>query len=423
MTGSDQDKPQMWSIVRHVSPAHWLVCKAVGSLVPRIYVSAVGGLKLERHAIPDLPGRDWMLCRTRIGGICGTDMGMVFFKHHPATMLQRFICSPVMLGHENVAQIVRTGPDVTHVTPGQRVIVDPPLACRARAIEPLCRACQAGRPSICENMDKGALPATVGLGYNNFTGGTWSEYFVAHVSQIHEIPDSISDEHAVLIDPLACSLHAVLEDVPACDEHVLVFGAGIMGLGCLAMLRALAVKSHVTMTVKYEYQAELALRLGADQVVFWRGGDGRSFRELAELVDARALSGRFGLTFLQGGFDRVYDCTGSPSSFAQAARLVRPRGTLVVVGTPQLGLTDLTCTWFREMKVLGVTGRAVQRMPGKPTAEHNYDQVIELLDHRRIDADAFALRVYPYRDFRTALLDLRNRARERIVKAALDFRW
>lgn len=422
MTANRQTQHDMLAIVRHISAGRWFACKALGTFARRVYVSPLGGLKLQQRRIPDLPGDDWVLCKTRLGGICGTDLNMVFFQQHPGTMLRNFVASPVMLGHENVAEIARAGPQVPGFEPGRRVIVDPSVSCQARRIAPPCRPCQAGRPSICENLDQGPLPATLGLGYNNFTGGSWSEYFIAHAGQLHAIPNTINDEHAILIDPLACSLHAVLDHPSSNNERILVFGAGIIALGCVALLRAVGIRAHVTMTAKHSHQAELARRLGADHVVLWQKDRAHAMNELAEITDARAVAGRFGLRFLQGGFDRVYDCTGTMSGFAEAGRVLRPDGTLILVGTPHLGLTDLTPVWFRELTVVGATGRAVQSMPDQSAAKHDYQHIIELLKQKRLDIDAFGVQFYRQRDYRTALMGLRRRRTNGVIKAAFDFR-
>jgi len=422
MDAGGRSNGSMWSVVRHISTGRWLVCNVLGAGAARVRVSSLGGLKLQRRAIPQLPGPDWVRCKTRLGGICGTDLSIAFLSQHPATMLQRFVAAPVMLGHESVAEIVDAGAEVTDFNCGDRVVVDPPVACAARGLDPPCRACRAGRPSICENFDKDPFAGTLGLGYGNVVGGSWSEYFVAHRSQLHRLPDTISDEQGILIDPLACSLHGVLENVPANDERIVVFGAGIIGLACVAILRALRITADITMTVRHPYQAELARRVGADRVVFWREGGAKSMMELAQSVRARVMAGRFGLYFLQRGFDRVYDCTGLPAGFAQAGRLLRPRGRLIVLGTPQLGNTDLTSSWLRELNIFAVTGRAVQRLPGQNIARHNYEHIIGLIQQRRINIDPFAVRLYRQHDFRTALLDVRQKGRSRIVKAAFDFR-
>src|SRR5262249_2279985 len=155
-------------------------------------------------------GPEWVRLRTHLGGICGSDIALVSLRNHPATILQRLTSFPAVLGHECVATIDQVGPDVRDWRPGQRVCVDPCPSCVPRGITPPCPNCAAGRPSLCENSDRGDLPAGMITGLNARTGGSWSPAFVAHASQLVAVPDSISDDVAVLIDPIACAAHAVL---------------------------------------------------------------------------------------------------------------------------------------------------------------------------------------------------------------------
>jgi len=412
----------MSAIVRQLTPARWAMCKVVGLARPAVYTSKLAGLKRATVAVPELPGDEWVLCRTRLGGICGTDLGIVYLQSHPATILQHFAASPVMLGHENVADIVAVGAKAAPLAVGQRIVADPPTSCAARGITPICRACREGHPAICENMDRGALPASMGLGYNNRTGGSWSEYFVAHVSQVHAVPQSISDEQAVLVDPLACSLHAVLTRVPADSDRVLIFGSGMIALGVLTMLRAIGCKAEVTMTVRHGFQADRARSLGADHTVTWGRSPDVGPQALAEIVGARAKRGRSDIRYFHGGFDLAYDCSGWAKGFAQVSRMIRTNGTVILVGTPQLGLTDLTCVWFRELTVMGTTGRAIEIFPGQTTPMHNYRHVLDLLSAKRLDVTPFLPALYRPENYRQALADLKDRSSKPILKAAFDFR-
>ncbi|NLE30301.1 MAG: alcohol dehydrogenase catalytic domain-containing protein [Phycisphaerae bacterium] len=413
----------MRSLVFSVRPARWVGCKIFGLAWKNCYLSRLGGLALREMAVPELPDGDWVRCRTLLGGICGTDINMVYMQQHPASILRSFVSMPVMMGHENVSLIDTSGSDVRDFRVGQRVIVDPPIPCSARKIREVCPACRVGKPSICNNFDLGSLPPAMGLGYNNFTGGSWSPYFVAHASQVHSLPEEISDEQAILIDPLACSLHSILQDSPKPDEHVLIFGAGIISMGIIMGLRALELPVKITATVRHAYQADLARRCGADQVVFWsKNKIAGAMDELAGISGSRSLRGPVGMRFLQGGFDRVYDCTGKIPGLVESQRLVRAGGTLVVAGTPQLGLADLTCVWLREMKVVGVTGRAIEPLPGETEARHDYEHVISLVQKGKMDLSIFPVGIYRQSEYRRAFLDLRSRERSQIVKAVFDFR-
>jgi threonine dehydrogenase-like Zn-dependent dehydrogenase len=307
-------------------------------------------------------------------------------------------------------------------------LVDPPLACAARKIDPPCPACREGKPSTCWNFDRGSLPPALGIGYNNFTGGSWSPYFVAHKSQIHLLPDEIPDEQAILIDPIACSLHAVLQDPPAAHEKILIFGAGIIGLGIVMALRALNLPVDITALVRRQSQADLAMQCGANHTVLWTPDRiSSAVQQMAEITDARGFDIFYKMRFLQGGFDRLYDCTGNIAALAESQRLLRSGGKLILAGTPQLGLADLTCFWFRELKVQGVTGRAIEPLPSTNNTpqepKHDYRHVIDMIQQNRLkNLSLFNVKLYPQQNYRQALTDLQGKSRSGVHKAAFDFR-
>jgi len=413
----------MKSVCFRINATRWLACKALGKFWPGVYTSGLSGLSLREIPVPALPDNDWVLCRTRLGGICGTDLGTIFLRQHPGSLLKHFTSWPISMGHENVATIVKTGDAVDSVQPGQRILVDPPLACAARKIDPPCFACKEGKPSTCWNFDRGTLPPALGIGYNNFTGGSWSPYFVAHKSQIHVLPDEIPDEQAILIDPIACSLHAVLQDPPAASEKILIFGAGIIGLGIVMAIRALELPVDITVAVRRRSQADLAMQCGANHTVSWTPEHmPAAIHEMAELTNSRGLDIFYKMRFLQGGFDRLYDCTGNIAALAEAQRLIRSGGKLILAGTPQLGLADLTCFWFRELKVQGVTGRAIEPLPNQQESKHDYRHVIDMIQRNRLDLSVFNVKLYPQQEYRSALTDLHGKSRSGIHKAAFDFR-
>src|SRR5690606_852280 len=125
-----------------------------------------------------------------------------------------------------------------------------------------------------------------------------SPYFVAHVSQVHVLPDQIPDEQAILIDPLACSLHAVLKDLPKPSEKILVLGSGIIGLGVVLALRALGLTVDITAAVRSEGQGELATACGADRVVVWPKSDiTPAMDEMAAILNTRNIVLPFKMRF------------------------------------------------------------------------------------------------------------------------------
>ncbi|NOX58138.1 MAG: alcohol dehydrogenase catalytic domain-containing protein, partial [Planctomycetes bacterium] len=236
----------MKALVYDIKPARWIACKLLGRWMPNVYWSPIGSLRYADVPKPQLPADDWVLLKTRLGGICGTDMAMITQRTHPANIVRSFTSFPIALGHENVAVVEDTGSGVSDWKRGDRVVCEPSLSCIPRAVDPPCASCAQGQFSLCESFGgRGQLDKGTMIGLNNFTSGSWSPYFVAHRSQLYRVPESINDEQAVLVDPIACSLHAVLRCRPKQDEVALVIGAGIIGQGVVMAILGLGITAKI----------------------------------------------------------------------------------------------------------------------------------------------------------------------------------
>ena len=410
----------MKALVYHITPARWVFCKAASLLSKRVYHGPASALRLADRPIPALPGPGWVRLKTLLGGVCGTDLGMITQRMHPATTLRNFANFPAVLGHENVASIDEVGADVVGWPCGSRVCVEPALGCVGRSALPLCRQCAAGRPSLCECTGDGVLPSRPLIGLNSQTGGSWAEFFLAHQSQLHAVPDGVSDDRAVLVDPVASSAHAVLRRPPRPDETVLVTGSGIIALGVVASIRALGCKNVVTAVMRHGFQAELARKLGATHALInpRKASAADQYDAIARHVGGRRVPGRFGNQGLIGGFDLTYDCTGTGRGLTDALKWTRSRGTLVAVGTSGITLLDTTPIWFDELEVIGANGRQIETEQGRSI--HTYDLVFEWMTSGRLDLSIVPVKRYPLREYRTAFDHLLGRARHPIVKAVFD---
>ena len=191
---------------------------------------------VEDVPVPILPGPDWVRIKTRLGGICGSDLSVIRLNTSP--YYSAFTSFPYTFGHENVGTIAEMGPAVTGWQPGERVVVEPLLWCTPRGFEEQCEFCRRGEINRCLRTNDGALAAGLFIGACRDTGGSWSPYFVAHQSQLYRLPEHLSDENALLVEPFAVGLHPALQHMPADDETVLILGAGTIGLSMLAALRA-----------------------------------------------------------------------------------------------------------------------------------------------------------------------------------------
>lgn len=300
----------------------------------------VGPLRLADMEEPSLPAPGWHRVRPLLSGICGSDLATVEGRSSP--WFEPVVSFPFVPGHEVVGQR----------EDGSRVVLEPVLACAARGVDPPCPSCASGHNGTCERIAYGHLAPGLQTGFCTDTGGGWSHGLVAHESQLHAVPDDLSDEAAVMVEPTACAIHAVeAASVPA-GAVVAVLGAGTLGLCTVAALARDGAAGTVIAGAKHPGQRRLAAELGAG-VVVEPAEVGRAVRRA---TGSMALTGPFVAEpggRLSGGADVTMDCVGSPASIAQALSLTRPRGRVVLVGMPGPTRVDLTPLWHRELQLVG----------------------------------------------------------------------
>lgn len=412
----------MRALTFHIAPRTWLRTKLIAAVRgQRAYWGRASGLRLAEVPVPELPGDDWVRCRTLLGGICGSDLAMLLLRHPPDSILQAFSSMPLVPGHENVAEVAACGAGADPSWLGRRVCVEPTLGCAARGIDPPCPSCAAGQFNVCENFapPPGAdvLPAGTSTGYNARTGGSWGESFVAHVSQLVPVPETLADEQAILTDPLACSLHAVLRSRWQEARLVCVYGGGVLGLGIVAALRAVGYAGRIELLARHPFQRERAVALGADEAVD-TGAD--VLTAAARRVGGRIVKARFGARMLLGGYDVVYECVGAPGTLSDALKLARAAGQVVLVGTAGPGRIDPTPVWFQEVDLVGAYGRQVERWQGRDVG--TYALVHELLAAGALRADGLLTHTFPLDRYPQAFEAAVGRRRSGAIKVAFDLR-
>jgi threonine dehydrogenase-like Zn-dependent dehydrogenase len=401
----------------NVSIPRYLLTYTLGKIYPPILWSPLAMVQYREVPEPELPGPDWVKIKTRYGGICGSDMGMVLL--HVGFALEPLNSSSFVIGHENLGAIAETGAGVEGFSVGDRVVADPYLSCAARGISEPCDYCQRGEYNLCQHYTDGDLAPGLIIGSCSDTGGSWSPFFVAHKSVLYHVPESVSDESAALIDPFCTSLHAVLRNYPGDEMTVLVIGAGIIGLGTVLALRALGSRARIIVLARYPYQAEAARERGADEVILSRGGLD-VYQAVAELTGARLFKPSMGKRIMVGGADQVFDCVGSDDSIDDALRFTASGGTMVLVGAAEiLKNVDWTPIWLNELTVRGSYACGTDTYQGRRV--HTYQLALDMMAQGKVDLAPFLTHRFRLADYKKALATTAARGRNGVIKSAFVF--
>lgn len=405
----------------HRSLPRYLATRAIGRRAPGTLTAGLAPLRLASVDEPRVEADGWARLRPRLAGICGSDLSLLSGATSP--YFSPLVSFPFTPGHEIVGELLD---DAGNLPRGSRVVVDPLLGCEPRGLPP-CEQCQAGRPGRCAHITVGHLDAGLQTGYCASTGGGWSSRLAVHRSQLHPVPDDLPDERAVLVEPLACALHAAQRAQVSHDDQVLVSGAGAVGLLTILALRAVTDAGRIIATAKHPRQGALARSLGASTVV----ESDRALGAIRRTTSAFRLHPELGADLLLGGVDVAIDCAGSRSSLDLALRATRAGGRVVLTGMPAPG-TDLAPAWFRELHVVGAyaSGRGAYASgrggspPGHdaaPPAAREVDgfaTALELAASALLDP--LVLATYPLHRWRQALDHALDAGRLGTTKVAFD---
>ena len=287
-----------------------------------------GNKDLRFDEVPEpVPASGEMKLRVDFCGICATDVeeylfGPKFISVEPNPVSGQGL--PVITGHEVTGTVVEVAPGITHVSTGDRVVIDGFLACNA------CWSCSHGEDNLCPNA------ATIGFGRN----GGLAEYLTWPAANAVKLPDGVSSEHAGLVEPSSVAHHAVVRGNVGDGMRVVVLGAGVVGL--LAMQAARAAGAEVYAADQRRMSLDMATELGADGVLNTAEGD-----------PAAAL-----LDWTDGaGPDVVIDAAGAAGTPGLAVDWVRRGGRAVLVAIYTSEPTfDFNSLVSAEKEVVGSLG-------------------------------------------------------------------
>lgn len=316
--------------------------------------------QFEIRRIPDpvIADDHDVLVRVAAVGVCGSDIHY-FTDGRIGTQVIQF---PFTIGHEASGVVEITGKAVTRVRPGQRIAIDPALSCGN------CDQCRAGRENTCRNL--------LFLGCPGQLSGCLCEFVVLDERCCHPVDESMTFEQATLSEPLAIALYALDRSRPGPDANVTVLGAGPIGLSVLHALRRRS-SGRTFVTDRIDARLEHARRLGAT----WCGNV--DSRDVAAEIRSREPS----------LLDVVYECSGSEAAIVQAVSLLKPGGTLVLIGIPSV---DTVALPIHELRRAEITLVNIRRQA------HCTEKAIAALQRKHIDLDALVTHRFPLNEVQQA---------------------
>jgi threonine dehydrogenase-like Zn-dependent dehydrogenase len=411
------DEVAMRALVYENSLPRLASTKILSKLTPRAFVGPLAPIRLREIDEPSPPANDWLVLRTLLCGICGSDAKQVFMNGALDNPMTGMISFPQVLGHEIVAEVESVGSAVTRVEVGQRVVLNPWLSCVTRGL-PLCEWCRRGELAQCLGFTQGGLTPGIHHGNSSQATGGFAQRVPAHESQCFPIPDGIGDEQAVLADPFAVSLHAVLHHPPPENGgSVLVYGCGTLGLIAIAILRAQYPRTRVFAVARYAHQARLAEKLGATRVI-----EHEPVRDIvATLADELGVDSHApwrGLPMLNGGVDVVYDTVTSPGTLEVGVRVTRSRGTIVALGVEPPKRFEWTPLYFKELALVGSNAFAMETIEGR--RQHAMEWYLEWLAEGRIDVTSIITHRFGLDEYREAFMACFDQGSSGAVKVLFE---
>lgn len=290
-------------------------------------------------APPSSPGPHEAIVRTHRMGICGTDYSgylgkMPFFKY------------PRIPGHELGVEVVEVGSEVTHIKPGDRCSVEPYMNCGR------CYACRKNQGNCCNALN------VIGV----MVDGGLCEKFLIRADKLHP-SKQLTYEQLAIVETLAIGCHATDRGAPHSEEHVLVIGAGPIGLSTLEFTRLTGAK----ITVMDQVQSRLDFckdTYGIENLVRFQG-NGSELEQMREITGGDLYS-------------VVTDATGSNRAMSDALSYVAQTGTLVYVGITTQEISFAHPAMHRPEMTLKASRNA---MPS------DFRRIIELIEDGTIDTE------------------------------------
>ncbi|KAI0921827.1 hypothetical protein AcV7_008025 [Taiwanofungus camphoratus] len=280
---------------------------------PSFVLRAVDDVVFEERPIPQISD-DEVLVEVKKTGICGSD---VHYLVH-GRIGDFIVNKPMVLGHESSGIVSKVGPKVKNLKVGDRVAMEPGATCRT------CDDCKRGRYELCPDIVFAATPP-----YD----GTLARYYRIPSDICYKLPDHLTLEDGAMMEPLSVAIHAVANIAGLrSNQTVVIFGAGPVGLLCMATARALGASRVVAVDI-VPSRLEFAKKYAATETYlppkFEPGETKMKYSER----NAKLMQEQLGIEDRgPKAIDLVVDASGAEVSIQTGIFIARQGGTFVQLG-------------------------------------------------------------------------------------------
>ncbi|MEO7766589.1 MAG: zinc-binding alcohol dehydrogenase family protein, partial [Ferruginibacter sp.] len=319
-------------------------------------------MAIEDRPMPSINLPTEVLIKVKAGGICGSDVHI----YHGTSSVATY---PRVIGHEIAGEIVETGNGVTGFSPGDRVIMDPVISCGT------CYQCRIGRRNVCGKLQVRSV----------HVDGGYQQYIVMPQENIYHIPQNLSWEEAIMIEPFTIAEQVCSRAEITKDDIVFIMGAGPVGLSILKMVKLYGASCFVSDVM--EYKLKYAQQYGADALLNAGNVDVRA--EILKLTDGNGAS-------------VVIDAACTTKSFEQALTYVCSAGRVITLGFNKEP---------SAISQLSITSREID-VRGSRLHNNKFPIVIEYFASGRLKVKDMITHRFPFTEINNALRLIENPASE-----------
>jgi L-iditol 2-dehydrogenase len=340
-------------------------------------LTGIRQMKCVEVPAPRIQHDNDVLIRLARVGVCGSDV----HYYETGRIGSQVVDYPFVVGHECAGIVADVGAGVRRLHRGDRVAIDPAMSCFQ------CDQCRAGRHHTCRKLKF--------LGCPGQADGCLSEFIVMPDTCCFRIPDRMTLDQAALSEPLAIGVYAVRRSIPMMPQvRVGILGAGPIGLSCMFAAKAAGARM-IYMTDLLDDRINFARRCG----VSW-AGHGTTPDPIPLIQERDPLQ-----------LDVIFECCGKQEALDQAIEMLKPGGTLMIVGIPTVDRVSFSIDQMRRKEI---TVRNVRRQVDCVQA------TLDMIAGGTVNVDLLATHRFPFHETPKAFEVVANYA-DGVIKAMIDF--